>query len=167
MLCTKADWQLPIQWRWRAHRDSDPKCQAGAKTIRSEKLQNESSPNFSNFCPEFCPEFCSEFSPNFSRSFRASFRGKRRPEKIHQKSPPFFNVKFPGKNEKNIHKIFLESGQSKRPLKIAHQRRVVQHFYFSHRPPLFLGVGRLSGSWRGSVLSQFSVGFRSVFGHFP
>ena len=83
------------------------------KLFRSEKLQNESSPNFSNFRPEFCPEFCSEFSPNFSRIFRASFRGKRRPEKIHQKSPPFFNAKFPGEHEKNIHKHFLESRKSK------------------------------------------------------
>ena len=45
------------------------------KIIRSEKLQNESSPNFQNYCPEFCPEFYSEFSPNFLRSFHASFRG--------------------------------------------------------------------------------------------
>ena len=81
-------------------------------SFRSEKLQNESFPNFSNFPPEFCPEFCSEFSWNFSRTFRASFRGRRRPEKIHQKSPPFFNAKFPGKHEKNIHKILLESRQS-------------------------------------------------------
>ena len=80
--------------------------------FRSEKLQNESSPNFSNFRPEFCPEFCFEFSPSFSRSFRASFRAKRRPEKIHQKSPPFFNVKFPGKHEKIIHKMFLGSRHS-------------------------------------------------------
>ena len=29
-----------------------------APLIRSEKLQKESSPNFSNFRPEFCPEFC-------------------------------------------------------------------------------------------------------------
>ena len=88
----------------------------GARTlvfVRSGKLQNESFPNFSNFRPEFCPEFCSEFSPNFSRTFRASFRGRRRPEKIHQKSPPFFNAKFPGKNEKNTQKILLESKQSK------------------------------------------------------
>ena len=76
--------------------------------FRSEKLQNESSPNFSNFRPEFC----SEFSPNFSRTFRASFRGRRRPEKFHRKSPPFFNAKFPCKHEKNIHKILLESRQS-------------------------------------------------------
>ena len=81
--------------------------------VRSGKLQNESFPNFSIFRPEFCPGFCSEFSPNFSRTFRASFRGRRRPEKIHQKSPPFFNAKFPGKHEKNIHKILLESRQSK------------------------------------------------------
>ena len=80
-----------------------------ARLVRSRKLQNESFPNFLNFRPGFCPEFCSEFSPNFLRSFRASFRGRQRPEKIHQKSPPFFNAKFPGKHEKNIHKILLES----------------------------------------------------------
>ena len=85
----------------------------GVEYIRSGKLQNESFPNFSNFRLEFPPEFCSEFSPNFSRTFRASFRGRQRPEKIHQKSPPFFNAKFPGKHEKNIHKILLESRQSK------------------------------------------------------
>ena len=83
------------------------------ETVRSEKLQNESSPNFSNFRPGFSPEFSSEFSRNFSSIFRSSFRGKRRPEKIHQKSPPFFNAKFPGKHEKNIHKMFLESRQRK------------------------------------------------------
>ena len=80
--------------------------------FRSGKSQNESFPNFSNFRPEFCPEFCSEFFPKFSRTFRASFRGRRTPDKIHQKSPPFFNAKFQGKHEKNIHKILLESRQS-------------------------------------------------------
>ena len=84
------------------------------ETVRSEKLQNESFPNFLIFRPEFCPEFCSEFSPNFLRSFCASFCGRRRPEKIHQKSPPFFNAKFPGNFEEKIHKMFLESGQSKK-----------------------------------------------------
>ena len=79
-----------------------------ATECESEKLQNESFPNFSNFCPEFC----SVFFPNFSRNFRASFRWSRRPEKNHQKSPPFFNAKFPGKHGKNIHKILLESRQS-------------------------------------------------------
>ena len=88
-------------------------CSENGLFIRSGKSQNESFPNFSNCRPEFCPEFCSEFSPNFSRIFRASFRGRRRPEKIHQKSPPFFNAKLPGKHEKNIHRILLESRQSK------------------------------------------------------
>ena len=87
-----------------------------SQTLRSEKLHNESSPNFSNFRPEFSPEFSSEFSPNFPRRFRASFRGKRRPKKNHQKSPPFFNANFPCKHEKNIHKIFLESRQRDKPL---------------------------------------------------
>ena len=84
------------------------------KRFRSEKLRNESSPNFSNFGPGFWPEFCSEISPNFSRIFRASFRGKRRPEKFTKKSPAFFNAKFPGKYEKDIHKMFLESRRSKK-----------------------------------------------------
>ena len=39
-----------------------------------------------------------EFSLKMLRSFRASFRGKRRPAKIHQKSPPSFNAKFPKEN---------------------------------------------------------------------
>ena len=78
----------------------DPGAARIAQNIRSEKWQNESSPNFSNFCPEFPPEFCSEFSPKILRNFRASFPRKRRPEKIHQKSPPFFNAKFPGEYEK-------------------------------------------------------------------
>ena len=89
-----------------------PRFGKTARFTRSEKLQNEASPNFLDFRPEFCPEFCSEFYPNCSRSFRASFCGKRRPEKIHQKSPPFFNAKFPGNFESKFHKSFLESGQS-------------------------------------------------------
>ena len=74
--------------------------QVTKQVIRSEKLQNES---FSQIFRIFVPDFASNFAPNFAlnslRSFRASFRGKRRPEKIHQKSPPFCNAKFPGKFE--------------------------------------------------------------------
>ena len=69
--------------------------------------------------PEFFRIFVTAFAPNFapncpdiSRIFRASFHLKRRPEKIHQKSPPFFNAKFPGKYEKYINNILLESRQS-------------------------------------------------------
>ena len=87
--------------------------------FRSEKLQNESSPNFSNFRPEFCPEFCPEFSPKFL-SFRASSCRKRRLEKIHQKSPQFFDAKLPGKFEEKIHNIFLENGQSNSSVHMSH-----------------------------------------------
>ena len=62
--------------------------------VRSEKLQNESSPSFSNLPPEFS----SEFSPKFSRIFRVLFPRNWRPQ-LHQKSPPFFNAKSPGKHE--------------------------------------------------------------------
>ena len=87
-------------------------CAFYAPLLRSEKLQNESSPNFSNFCPGFCPEFFSEFSPNFSRIYRASFRGDTETRKNSPKIPAiFFNAKFPGKKKKKL-KIFLESRQS-------------------------------------------------------
>ena len=87
---------LPPPPQNRTTRFPHQKC----RFLRSEKLQNESFPNISNFRPEFCPEFCSEFSPNFSRTFRASFHGRRRPEKIQPKSQPFFNAKSPGKHER-------------------------------------------------------------------
>ena len=43
--------------------------------------------------------------------FRASFRGKRRPDKIHQKSPAIFNAKFPGKLKKKSTKVFSRAGK--------------------------------------------------------
>ena len=58
---------------------------------------------FEFFVPDFAPNFAPNFPRNFRGFFRASFRGKRRPEKIHQKSPLVFNAKFPGKSEKKIH----------------------------------------------------------------
>ena len=88
----------------------------GLKVLGQKSCRTKVSRIFSIFRPEFCPEFRSEFSPNLLRSFRASFCGRRRPEKIHQKSPPFFNAKFPGKFEEKIHNMFLESGQSNKVL---------------------------------------------------
>ena len=80
-------------------------------SLGQESCRTKVSRIFRYFVPNF-PRSLHRIFPNFSRTFRASFRGRRRPEKIHQKSPPFFNVKFPGKHEKNIHKILLESRQS-------------------------------------------------------
>ena len=59
---------------------------------RSEKLQTESSPDFSIFFPEFCPEFCSRFSPIFLRSFRALFCGKTETRKKFTKNPCHFSM---------------------------------------------------------------------------
>ena len=67
-------------------------------SFRSEQLQNESSPNFSNFRPGFCPEFCSEVSPIFWGVFVLHFLGNR---------------EFPGKFQEKSTKHFLEIGQSK------------------------------------------------------
>ena len=99
-LCTLTPTKIGAWWAARL------KVSILLENIRSKKLQNESSPNFSIFCPEFFPEFCPEFSPNCLRIFGASLHGQRRPKEIHQKSPPFFNAKFPGKHEKIFTKCF-------------------------------------------------------------
>ena len=75
------------------------------ENLRSEKLQNESSLNSSKLHPILL-----EF-PQISTNFRALFPRKRRPLKIHQQSPPFFNAKSPG-NWKKKSQSFLESRQS-------------------------------------------------------
>ena len=79
--------------------------------IRSEKLQNESSLNFSNFRPEVCPEFRSEFPRIFRGGFVLRYLGNGDYKKIHQKSPPFFNAKCPGDYEKKITKCFWRGGK--------------------------------------------------------
>ena len=79
--------------------------------VRSEKSQNESSPNFSNFCPEFLPRISLRNFPEFFEEFSCFVSWERRPEKIHQKSPPFFNAKFPGKYENNIHNFSGEQAK--------------------------------------------------------
>ena len=80
-----------------------------SQNVRSEKLQNKSFPNFQIFIPNSVPNLL-RFSQN-SFSFCASFHGRRRPEKNHQKSPPFINAKLPRKFEEKIHKILGRAGQ--------------------------------------------------------
>ena len=87
--------------------------QVGVKFVRSEKLQNESSPNFSIFVPEFVPNFATNFPRIFRGFYVLCFVGNRDQKENHQKSPPLFNAKFPGKHEKKNRKMFLESRQSK------------------------------------------------------
>ena len=86
-----------------------------SETLRLEKLQNESSPNFSNFCPEFCPEFCSEFFRILRGFFALRFVGNG-DEKRFTKNPCHFSMQNSQANtKKNIHEILLESRQSKKP----------------------------------------------------
>ena len=77
--------------------------------VRSEKLQNENSPIFFEFSSRILLRIFHEFFDWFSCF--VSWETETR--KIHQKSPAFFNAKFPGKLEEKIHKSFLESGPSK------------------------------------------------------
>ena len=101
---------------------SGPKGPNNSCKVRSEKLQNESFPNFAKFHPESCPGS----SPNFWRSFRASFRGRRRPGKIHpKKSPAFFYCKIPRQvRRKNPQKLSGERGQSSERGQGAKQHRM-------------------------------------------
>ena len=73
--------------------------------IRSEKSQNKSSPNFSDFCPGFCPEFLSEFSPKFLRFFVLRFVGNGDQKKF-TKNLRHFQCKIPWpirtKNSQNV-----------------------------------------------------------------
>ena len=89
-----------------ANRRFEAICSKVMRIVRSEKLQNESFPKFSNIRPELCPEFCSEFSPEIFEDFSCFVSWETETRKIHQKSPPFFNAKFPGKHEKIFTKLF-------------------------------------------------------------
>ena len=87
-------------------------CPTTEQLLGQKSCRTKVSRIFRIFVPNFAPNFAPNFPRIFRKTFRASFRGRRRPEKIHQKSPPCFNAKVPGKHEKNIHKILLESRQS-------------------------------------------------------
>ena len=65
-------------------------------------------PRIFQICPGFSPRIFPEFFEDFS--FFVSQETKT--TKNHQKSPPFFNAKSPGKYENNTHNIFLERRQS-------------------------------------------------------
>ena len=79
--------------------------------VRSEKFQNESSPNFSNFRPEFCPEFCSEFSPNCSRGvFVLRFVGNGDQKKFTENPRRFSMQNSQANTEKIFTKCFWRAG---------------------------------------------------------
>ena len=79
------------------------------QNIRSEKLQNESSPNFSNFHPGVCPEFRSEFSPKFSGVFVLRFVGNGDQKKF-TKNPRHFQCKIGGRKVRALLRKFVFLG---------------------------------------------------------
>ena len=76
------------------------------RVFRSESCRTQISRIFRIFVPNFLPKFPPNFPRNFQGFVVLRFRTRR------QKSPPFFNAKSPGKNEKNS-QFFLESRPSK------------------------------------------------------
>ena len=85
-------------------------------TLRSERVQNEKSPNVSNFRPEFCSESCSEFPPKFSRIFVLCFLGNGDHKKFTTNIPAILQCQSPGKVK--TPKNNLERGQAREPPKI-------------------------------------------------
>ena len=67
-----------------------------AVSVRSERVPNDQSPNFSNF------------APNFPRNFPGLFVLCFPENEDHQNSPQFFNAKSPGKVKERIHKGLLQ-----------------------------------------------------------
>ena len=80
--------------------------------VRPEKLQNESSPNFSNFRPEFCPRILLRIFPEYFEDFSCFVSWETETRKNSPKIPAIFQCKIPRQTRKNIHKILLESRQS-------------------------------------------------------
>ena len=77
-------------------------------SLRSEKLQNERSPNFGIFRPKVCTENPPNIPPSFD-DLSCFVPVKQRPLKIHQKSPPLFTAKSPGKSDEEIPNMSLDS----------------------------------------------------------
>ena len=80
--------------------------QSGHLDIRSEKLQNESSPNFFEFSSRILPRILLRFFPEF---FVLRFVGNGDQKKI-TKNPRHFSMQ--NSHASIIHKMFLESRKS-------------------------------------------------------
>ena len=84
--------------------------------FRSEKSQNKSSPNFSNFSSRILPRILLRIFPRiFWGVFRVLFRGKRRPEKICQKSRHFSTRNSQANSKKKSTKVFCRVGKVRCP----------------------------------------------------
>ena len=73
--------------------------------FRSEKLQNKSSPNFSDFRPEFYSKFCSEFPRNVQEFSCFVSWETESPKRIKQ-NPRHFSMQNSEASSKNPQKFF-------------------------------------------------------------
>ena len=88
------------------------KLDENERILRSQKLQNESFPNFSNFHPDFCPESCSEFSLKFLEDFSCFISWETETITNSPKIPAIFQCKIPRQTTKNIFtKFFWRAGK--------------------------------------------------------
>ena len=82
--------------------------------FRSEKLQNESSPIFSNFRPEFCPRILLRIFPEFFEELSCFVSWETETRKNSPKIPAFFQMQNSQANTKKIFtKCFWRAGTVK------------------------------------------------------
>ena len=81
------------------------------QNLRSEKVQNEKSPNLLNFRPDFFPKNAPNFPPCF-RDFPFFVSWETKTTENSLKLLAIFNAKSPGKLKEKNHKNVMESRQN-------------------------------------------------------
>ena len=84
---------------------------SGTKWLGQESCRTKVSRIFRCFVPNFAPNFAPNFPRIFWGLFVLRFVGDGDQKNFHQKSPPFFNAKFPGEHENLFTKFFWRAGK--------------------------------------------------------
>ena len=78
------------------------------------KVAERKFPEFFEFSSRILPRIWLRIFPEFFRGFGALLPGRRRPQKNHQRSPPFSMQNSQADSKKESNKTCLESGQTKK-----------------------------------------------------
>ena len=84
-----------------------------SRFCKVRKVAERKFPEFFKLLSRILPRISLRIFPEFFEEFLCFVSWEAETRKNSPKIPPFFNAKFPGKCEKNIHRIFLERTQSK------------------------------------------------------
>ena len=84
------------------------------ENVRSEKLQKESFPNFSNFSSRILPRILLRIFPEFFEEFSCFVSWETETRKNSPKMPAIFQCKIPRQTPKIFTKFFWGSRQSKK-----------------------------------------------------